>query len=107
MMNEMAARGWTGVNADYRLSPWATFPDHLRTGEGGPIVKRALAEGVLYVPGEFGHVADESGNVRSTEMRLSFGVCEPEQITEGIRRLRKACRGLEGKGTAKKVAVAM
>ena len=37
MMNEMAARGWTGVNADYRLSPWATFPDHIID------VKRAIA----------------------------------------------------------------
>ena len=37
LMNEMAARGWTGVNADYRLSPRATFPDHLID------VKRAIA----------------------------------------------------------------
>ena len=37
MMNEMASRGWTGVNADYRLSPWATFPDHIID------VKRAIA----------------------------------------------------------------
>jgi acetyl esterase/lipase len=37
LMQEMAARGWTGVNADYRLSPWATFPDHVVD------VKRAIA----------------------------------------------------------------
>src|SRR5688500_9404841 len=37
MMIVMAARGWTGVNADYRLSPWATFPDHIID------VKRAIA----------------------------------------------------------------
>ena len=37
LMHEMAARGWTGVNADYRLSPLATFPDHLVD------VKRAIA----------------------------------------------------------------
>jgi acetyl esterase/lipase len=37
LMHEMAARGWTGVNADYRLSPMATFPDHLID------VKRAIA----------------------------------------------------------------
>lgn len=29
LMQEMAARGWVGVNADYRLSPFATFPDHI------------------------------------------------------------------------------
>ena len=37
LMHEMAARGWTGVNADYRLSPMATFPDHVID------VKRAVA----------------------------------------------------------------
>ena len=37
LMHEMAARGWVGVNADYRLSPWATFPDQLVD------VKRAVA----------------------------------------------------------------
>ncbi len=29
LMQELAARGWVGVNANYRLSPRATFPDHL------------------------------------------------------------------------------
>jgi acetyl esterase/lipase len=29
LMNHMAARGWVCVSADYRLSPHATFPDHL------------------------------------------------------------------------------
>lgn len=37
LMHEVAARGWVGVNADYRLSPAATFPDHLVD------VKRAIA----------------------------------------------------------------
>lgn len=84
---------WT--EADGGMYVWATFPDHVRTGPGSPLVERALAEGVLYVPGEFGHVPDENGNLRSNETRLSFGVCEPVQIMEGIRRLRRACRGLE------------
>jgi acetyl esterase/lipase len=29
LMIHLAARGWVGVNVDYRLSPRATFPDHL------------------------------------------------------------------------------
>jgi acetyl esterase/lipase len=29
LLNHMAAQGWVGFNANYRLSPWATFPDHL------------------------------------------------------------------------------
>ena len=37
LMNQMAARGWLCVSANYRLSPHATFPEHLRD------VKKALA----------------------------------------------------------------
>jgi acetyl esterase/lipase len=29
LMTQLASRGWVCVNADYRLSPHATFPDHL------------------------------------------------------------------------------
>ncbi len=29
MLKYLAARGWVGFNANYRLSPGATFPDHL------------------------------------------------------------------------------
>lgn len=77
------------------LYVWLTFPDHVDAGPNGELVKRALAEGVLYIPGEFGHVADEGGVVPRNEARLSFGVAEPPQLAEGIRRLRAACRGLE------------
>lgn len=37
LMTHLAARGWVCVNIDYRLSPRATFPDHLVD------VKRAIA----------------------------------------------------------------
>jgi len=37
LLNHMAAHGWVCFNADYRLSPRATFPDHLVD------VKRAIA----------------------------------------------------------------
>jgi len=37
LLNHLAAQGWVGVNANYRLSPSATFPDHLID------CKRALA----------------------------------------------------------------
>jgi acetyl esterase/lipase len=37
LMLHMAARGWVGVSVNYRLSPRATFPDHIVD------VKRALA----------------------------------------------------------------
>lgn len=90
------------------LYVWATFPPEINTGRTGPLVERALAEGVLYVPGEYGHVPDAHGQVPRNEARLSFGVCAPDQAAEGIRRLRRACRGLEGvtaTHSAKRVAV--
>lgn len=37
LLTHMASNGWVGFNVDYRLSPKATFPDHLID------VKRALA----------------------------------------------------------------
>lgn len=37
LLSHMAAQGWVGFNVDYRLSPRATFPDHIVD------VKRALA----------------------------------------------------------------
>lgn len=37
LLGHMAAQGWVGFNANYRLSPAATFPDHLVD------VKRAIA----------------------------------------------------------------
>jgi acetyl esterase/lipase len=37
LLNHMAAIGWVGFNVDYRLSPEATFPDHVVD------VKRAIA----------------------------------------------------------------
>ena len=77
------------------LYSWLTFPPHLDTGNAGPLVDRAVAAGVLYVPGEFGHVPDEFGGVPRNEARLSFGVAGPDQLREGVRRLRQACRGLE------------
>ena len=77
------------------LYVWLTFPQGLNAGLGGSIVKRATEAGVLYIPGEFGHVPDASGHVPKNEVRLSFGVAEPDAITEGIRRLREACRGME------------
>ncbi len=37
LLNHLAANGWVGFNVDYRLSPRATFPDHVID------VKRAIA----------------------------------------------------------------
>ena len=85
------------------LYVWLTFPPHLDAGPDGPLVGRAVEEGVLYVPGQYGHVPDDAGRVPRNEVRLSFGVAPPEQLVEGVRRLRAACRGLEGKPAWAKV----
>lgn len=85
----------TWTKADGGMYSWMAFPDHLNTGTEGPLVERGIKEGVLYIPGQYCHVPDETGKLKSNEARLSFGVASEDQIREGIRRLRKACRGLE------------
>jgi 2-aminoadipate transaminase len=77
------------------LYVWLTFPPHVNTGRTGPLVQRCVDAGVLYVPGEHGHVPDEFGRLPRNEARLSFGVAAPGQLAAGIRRLRQAARGLE------------
>lgn len=88
------------------LYVWLTFPPHLDAGPDGPLVGRAVEEGLLYVPGQYGHVPDASGRVPRNEIRLSFGVASAEKLQEGVRRLRAACRGLEGKPTRGRTATA-
>src|SRR5215218_9199472 len=68
---------------------WLTLPPEYVTSPDSPFLKAALKEGVLYIPGEFGHVA-ETGDVPRSEARLSFGDAGVDQIREGVRRLRRA-----------------
>jgi 2-aminoadipate transaminase len=81
--------------------------DGIDTGPGGPLVGAALDAGVLYVPGEFAHVPDEAGRVAKDECRVCFGVATTEQITEGIRRLRKAVGAIAAKTHRGKIAAAV
>jgi 2-aminoadipate transaminase len=84
------------------LYVWLTL-DGIDTGPNGPLVPAALDAGVLYVPGEFGHVPDEDGAVPTNEIRLCFGVATAEQIPEGIRRLRRAVAAVAGAGRGAKL----
>lgn len=68
---------------------WLTLPPEIVTSPDSSFLKAALKEGVLYIPGEFGHVA-ETGDVPASEARLSFGDATVDQIREGVRRLRRA-----------------
>ena len=90
---DFPAATWTVP--DGGLYVWLTL-DGIDTGPGGPLVHAALDAGVLYVPGEFGHVPDESGAVPTNEIRLCYGVATAEQVPEGIRRLRKAVAAVAG-----------
>jgi 2-aminoadipate transaminase len=71
------------------LFVWLTL-DGIDTGPKGSLVAAAMDAGVMYVPGEFGHIPDGSGRVPNNECRICFGVATLEQIREGIHRLRKA-----------------
>jgi 2-aminoadipate transaminase len=83
---------WTGVTWTHPkggMFVWLTLPPEIATSPGSAFLKAALKEGVLYIPGEFGHVS-ETGDVPKNEARLSFGDASIDQIREGVRRLRRA-----------------
>jgi 2-aminoadipate transaminase len=89
-------RGPAGPCPDLRWSRpggglyvWLTFPPGTDTGPDGPLMRAALREGVLYVPGAFCY-AGGSGPTPTEELRLCFGVTTPAQIPEAIRRLARA-----------------
>jgi 2-aminoadipate transaminase len=79
---------WTIPNGGLYI--WLTMPEGLETHPESPLMKAALAEGVLYIPGSFCYVKGTAE--KNTEMRLSFGVASEEQIREGIARLARAAR---------------
>ncbi len=97
---DFPAASWTVPAGGFYV--WLTLAG-IDTGANGPLVPAAMDAGVLYVPGEFGHVPDAHGRVPNNECRLCFGVATPEQVTEGIRRLRRACAAISGT-SKKKVA---
>jgi 2-aminoadipate transaminase len=72
------------------LYVWMTFPQHVNTGPGSPLMEAALKNGVLYVPGQFCYVNGSNGCIPTNEARLSYGVAPLEQITEAVHRLSQA-----------------
>ena len=79
---------WT--QPDGGLYVWLTFPPDVDTGPQSALMRAALREGVLYVPGQFCYVNGDNGPVPTHEARLSFGVAAPEQIREAVLRLGRA-----------------
>lgn len=73
------------------LFVWMSAPSDVDTGFNGALFQRCLAEGVIYVPGEFAF-APEPGPVPKNHMRLSFGVPDEANLIEGARRLAAALK---------------
>lgn len=78
------------------LYVYLTLPETFDTGREGPLFPRALAEGVLYVPGEYCYGPDPTRRPPRNTMRLSFGVAGVEAIRGGIERLARAIRAAAG-----------
>jgi 2-aminoadipate transaminase len=70
---------------------WLRLPENVDTGLDGPLFPRALAEGVLYVPGEYCYPADGRPRPRNM-LRLSFGAVTCEDLGLGVRALASAIR---------------
>jgi 2-aminoadipate transaminase len=68
------------------LYVWMTLPEGIDTGRHGELFRRALEEGVMYVPGEYCY-PPQNGVAPRNHMRLSFGVQSEEGLREGMRRL--------------------
>ncbi|WP_237170763.1 PLP-dependent aminotransferase family protein [Paludisphaera borealis] len=82
------------------LFVWMTMPEGIDTGFDGPLFARCLAEGVIYVPGEFAFAPEPSPFPRN-HLRLTFGVPDEETLVEGARRLAEAvCATLSPSATA-------
>src|SRR5262249_45393263 len=85
--------GWPEVrwtHPDGGLYVWLTFPPGVDTGPESPLMKAALREGGLYVPGQFCYVNRDNGPVPTNEALLGLGVAPPAQVREAVRRLTRA-----------------
>jgi acetyl esterase/lipase len=91
LMNYLAARGWVCVAANYRLSPRATFPDHLID------LKRALRwirENIAQFGGDPRFVAASGGSAGghlSSLLALTAGDPEYQPGFEGLDTSLRAC----------------
>ena len=75
------------------LYVWLCLPEGIDTGMAGPLFDRAVAEGVLYVPGEYCYPAEGQPRPKNT-LRLSFGSQPVGQLRRGVEALARAIRGV-------------
>jgi 2-aminoadipate transaminase len=85
--------GVTWLRPTGGLYVWATLPSQIDTGPAGELFDRSMAEGMLYVPGQYCFPNDGQPVAKNT-MRLSFGVQSCERIREGIAALARAIQAL-------------
>jgi 2-aminoadipate transaminase len=71
------------------LFVWLTVSEGVDTGAEGPLFRRALEQGVIYVPGALAFAAAPVPPPRN-HARLCFGVPGEADLVEGVRRLAAA-----------------
>lgn len=75
---------------------WARTPPRVKTGTRSKLFRAALANEVLYVPGELCYANDPARAKPDREMRISFGSASESDIRAGIARLGNSLRALCG-----------
>jgi 2-aminoadipate transaminase len=89
-LSDIPGVGWQPPQGG--LYVWLELPEGMEAGPGGALIERALAEGVLYVPGEYCYPPEGEAS-RKDRIRLSFGVQSPQNIRRGVEALARAIRG--------------
>ena len=86
------SRGSNGSRPSGGLYLWLSLPEGMDTGVAGPLFDRAVAEGVLYVPGKYCYPAEGCPRP-DNRLRLSFGCQSCEGLRRGVEALARAIRG--------------
>lgn len=89
-LGDLDGAHWTRPSGG--LYVWLTLPERFDTSRDGALFSRAIAEGVLYVPGIYCFPDTEQRPAPRSTMRLSFGVSTADQIRQGIARLARAIK---------------
>ncbi|QDU72930.1 aminotransferase-like domain-containing protein [Mucisphaera calidilacus] len=96
-MNDGLAKLNRTVDLDLRvvqvhggLYGWVELPESIRADPESDLFRIAVEEGVLYVPGTYCFPKDPARTVPMNTLRLSFGLAEPEEITEGLDRFARS-----------------
>ena len=90
---ELKPLGVQWVRPNGGLYVWLRLPETIDTGVDGPLFPLAIAEGMLYVPGECCY-PQEGCPRRRNVLRLSFGVPSIEEIRRGVKSLARAMQPL-------------